>query len=242
MKNKFAKYSIGFAIFVGLAVFSDYVLEWAKFSRRISTTGVCNTKIARDKLAVTLQIKTLDKNAAASLRAAQNDADDIARQIKKIDDASLEIQTTRISSYEKTKWEKNSSILLGIESEIDLEITTGSRDTIDAILDLSALKNAQVFLRNMRNFSSIDVIADATEKCLRVAVVDARGKAAAIAAAAGEKVGRLILARFGASSGDAADADFIGRAAVMAKQSSADYIQSADGDLSVTVSATFGIR
>jgi uncharacterized protein YggE len=186
----------------------------------------------------------LDKNAAASLRAAQDDADDIVMQIKKIDDKSLEIQTTRISSYEKTKWEKNSSILLGIESEIDLEITTNSRDTIDAVLDLPAVKNAQVFPRNMRNFSSVDVISDATAKCLQVAVIDARDKAAAIAAAAGEKVGRLILARFGAASGDAADEDFIkyARVAAMEKSSSAGYIQSADGDLSVTVSATFGIR
>ncbi|MDR3208867.1 MAG: SIMPL domain-containing protein [Rickettsiales bacterium] len=239
MKTKLARYAAGLIIFIGLVIMSDYVREWARLSRHISTTGVCNAKVARDKLAVTLRIDSLNKNAAASLRGAQNAADEVARRIKKIDDKTLEIQTTRISSYEKTKWEKNTSVSMGIESEIDLEITTDSRETINAALDLPEVKNARIMPSNMRNFSSPGVIADATSRCLQAAILDARTKAAALAAADGEKLGRLISAQFGAEKTDDDVRPVLLRAE---KSASADYIQSAAGDISIAVSATFGIK
>jgi uncharacterized protein YggE len=212
--------------------------------RHVSATGVCNAKVAKDRLAITLEIKSLDKNAAVSLRAAQNAADEFARAMRAIDDKTIEIQTTRIASYEKTKWEKNTSVLLGIESEIDLEITSAKRETIDAAIGLTAPKNVQVFPRNMRNFSSREVLDDATQKCLHAAIMDARDKAAAMAAADGEKLGRMISARFGSVDGSDEPRDMVMSAVASRSEKalSADYIQTSDGDLSITVGATFGIK
>lgn len=243
-KQKVAKYVVAAVIFVGLVIVSDRIRSLAGLSRAISATGVCNAKVPRDKLAITLQIRALSGNAAASMRIAQNAADDIVRGIKKIGDKSLEIQTTHVSSYEKTKWEKNTEVRLGIESEIDLEITTDSKDVIIAVLDAPEVKKAQAMPRNMRNFSSRAVIDEATAKCLQVAILDARDKAAAIAAAEGEKLGRLISAQFGAGnpSGGARPFLFRAKSEAFAEESSGDYIQSAEGDLSVSVSATFGIK
>ncbi|MDR1071865.1 MAG: SIMPL domain-containing protein [Rickettsiales bacterium] len=241
MKTKLAKYAIGFAAAIGLVVLADYALGWGRLSRHVSATGVCNAKVARDKFAITLHIASLDKGASASLRKAQAAADGIVRGIRKIDDKTLEIQTTNISSYEKTKWENNTSVLLGVESSIDLEVSTGDRETINAVLDLPEAKGAGVMPRNMRNFSSREVLADATEKCLEAALLDARDKAATIAAADGEKLGRLISAQFGATRAHEDVRPVLLMKAAPASES-ADYIQSADGDLSITVGAAFGIK
>jgi uncharacterized protein YggE len=235
--GKIIKYVFAFAALAGLCA-----IWHASAPRRvISATGVCDAKVQKDKFSITLQIKTLDKNAAASLRAVQNVGDVVARQIKAIQDETLEIQTTNLYSYEKTEWKNNTSVLLGIESEIDLEITTGSRGTINAVLDIAqSVRGAEAFPKNMKNFSSREVIAAAAGECLHTAIADARNKAAAIAAGDGEKLGRLLSAQFGS----AASADvrpLMLKAASMAS-ADAEYIQSAEGDLSIRVDAAFKIR
>lgn len=232
-------FPIAWVLTVALA---GYGLWTSRVSHRtISATGVCNTKIARDKLAVTIQIRTLNKSAATSLRLAQNAADEVVQRIKKIDDKSLEIQTENISSYEKTKWQNNSSVSLGIESHIELEVTTASRDALDAVFTaISGIENAEVFPQNMRNFSSLKLMDAATAGCLQAAIADARGKAAAIAAADGEKLGRLVSAQFG-TDGSPSPRAFLMKAARM-ERSSADYIQSSDSEITVAVDAAFGIR
>jgi uncharacterized protein YggE len=218
----------------------------------VSATGVCTAKVSRDKLGITLAITALDKNAAVSLRAAQDAANTIISSIKKIDDKALEIQTARISSYEKTKWEKNTSVLIGIESAIDIDITTDNSETINSVLSVSTGdKKVQILPRNMRNFSSRTVMDAAIAKCLEIAITDARGKAYAIATADGEKIGRLLSANFIGGGNNFADYDAVNilfeRAPIaagkaMGKVMSSDYIQSSEGELSITIDATFRIR
>jgi uncharacterized protein YggE len=222
---------------------AGYALWTSRLSHRaVSATGVCNASVARDKLAVSIQIRALNKNASASLGSAQTAADEVVRRIRKIDDKSLEIQTQNISSYEKTKWQNNSSVPVGIESQIDLDITTTVRDTLDAVLAaISDVPGAEVFPQNMRNFSSRELVDAATEKCLRIAILDARDKAAAIAAADGEKLGRLVSAQFGTDGDGPSPRPFMLKAARM-ERSSADYIQSGDSEITIRVDATFGIK
>jgi len=243
------KYIVGGIALIAVSAYATFAL--LEVPREIAVSGECFVKIPKDKLSITLQIKTLDKNAAVSLKNVQKAADGIAGQIKAIDDKTIEIQTKRISSSEKTKWEKNSSVLLGIESEIDLEITSEKKETIDMVLsNAQGVKNAEVFPRNMRNFSSKAVVDEAVAKCLKVAISDARDKAAAIAAGDGERLGRLLEARFGVNGDGDDNAEFrplrferVAAASMsFAGNKSADYIQSSDGDLSITVSAVFRIK
>ncbi|MDR0449478.1 MAG: SIMPL domain-containing protein [Rickettsiales bacterium] len=215
--------------------------------RSISVSGECFMKIPRDKLRVAVKIRSLDKNAAASLRYAQAAADEVVGRIKKISDASMEIQTKRISSFEETTWNNNTRVVLGIRSEIVVEITTDSKETLTAVLNsMDGAKNAEVLPQGMSNFSSPAVVAAATEECLKAATQNARAKAAAIAKADGRKVGRLVHARLGGLANDDYETDgFMFRAAkapMMASESSGDYIQSSDGDLSLSVGAVFRIR
>ncbi|MDR1826584.1 MAG: SIMPL domain-containing protein [Rickettsiales bacterium] len=220
--------------------------------RTIVAVGECNEKIQRNKFAITLNITVLDKNAVASIQSVQSAADEIVRHVKKIDDNTIEIQTKNISSYEEVKWEKNTQVILGIKSSIDLEIMTKNKDTIPAILgNMPMPGSAKVLPQRMINFSSRSVIDEAMSKCLQAAMNDARAKANAIAEADGEKLGRLVFARFGTSLGDdnglfRARA-FSSRANVVMEASDTggfghDYVQSSDSELSVKVETVFKIK
>ena len=225
---------------------------WLYFGtgRVIAVTGECNTKIQRNKFSITFDIKSLDKDAVVSMRDVQNAADEVVKHIKKIDDKTLEIQTKDISSYEKTKWEKNTQVSLGIESEIRLEIMTKQKETITAILGgMPAVKNAKILPQRMINFSSRSAIDAAMEECLQLAMADARNKASAIATADGEKLGRLIFAQFGPSSGDngivqarVSFANVMRAPMAAAAESAGDFVQSSDGELSVRIETIFRIR
>jgi len=213
--------------------------------RTISVSGVCNAKIARDKFSIVLDITALDARAAASISRAQLAADEIARRVRATGDNTLEVQTTRINSNEKTRWEKDTQIILGIETEISLKITTSRRESLNAVLNGVDVPGANVMPRGMNNFSSNELIQEETEKCLQVAVANARDKAEAIAKASGNKLGRLIAAQVGGTSSGDDYAPTPRRAKLMmfaAESSSGDYIQSSDGELSLTIGAVFGIR
>ncbi|MDR1027179.1 MAG: SIMPL domain-containing protein [Rickettsiales bacterium] len=215
-----------------------YVVGNAIFgARTITATGVCANKVAKDKFSITLQFRAVEKTAGASLKAAQNAADDIARQIRAMGDKSIEVQTTNLYSYEKTEYVKEKSIPLGIETTLDLEIISSGKDSVAAAMNMIAgVKKVSVFPQQLKNFSSRELTDEATAKCLEAAVQDARAKAEAIAEADGERLGRLASAALGAARTDNV------RPLMAFKEAAADYIQTADGEISVSVSATFYVK
>lgn len=217
----------------------------------IAAIGVCNTSVPKDRLSVTLQITTVDKKAAVSLRTVQNVAADIARKLRAIKDESIEVQTENIQSYEKTKWEKNTQISLGVESQINLRITTKQKETIDAALEIAQSATlAKAFPQNMHNFSSREVIDKATAECLEKAVIDARAKAESIAKGDGKTIGRLVSAGFGTAPRGLINGSF-GRStggALFSLESArpipaaTNYIQTSDSEITISVDAVFQIN
>jgi len=214
--------------------------------RTISSQGICTTSVQRDKFAITLQIKSLAPNPAESLRRAQAVSDQVVRSIMTLDDDSIEMQTRNIFSFERQEWHRDQPRNLGIETQIDLEVTTNNRETINAIINQTQniQGGAQIFPRDMRNFTSKRLIDQATADCLADAIKDARDKARAMASADRARVGRLITADF-----MNAGTDFhpiMPRGRVMALQadmgSGGDYLQSADGEITIRVNATFRLR
>ena len=210
--------------------------------RTVSSQGVCQATVKRDKFAITLQIKALAPNAAESLRQVQSVADEVARGIMTLADDTTEMQTKNIFSFEKSEWHNNSQRNLGVESQIDLEITTNNRETINAVVNQTQnVQNGQVFPRDMRNFTSKHLVDKATADCLSGAIKDAREKARAMASGGRARVGRMISAEF---QNARTDSPIAPRMMAMAADagSSGDYLQSADGEITIRVNATFRLR
>jgi uncharacterized protein YggE len=213
-------------------------------TRAIAVSGECLASAPKDRAAITLRVRTADKNAAESMKLASSKMSEITAFLKTVD---VRMQTTQFDSYEKTEWdnEARKSVALGFETNIAVEVSADKMETIEAVLaKFAGMEN--VYTENLRMFTSAETLKPIMEKCLGDAILNARRRARTIAAAEGRKVGRMISAEYGPSdAGDIRPANFL--RASSAKMEAATFDRtggfvSKDTDVSVGVSAVFEIR
>jgi len=215
--------------------------------RTIAVRGECLTTAPRDKTAITLRVTTLDKSAARSMKMATEQVAKITDFVRGLDDA--EMQTTQFNSYEKTEWnhEKQKSVSMGIETTIAVEISAKNVETIETILNEFA-GNENVFSENLRMYTSAEVLKPIMEKCLGVAVENARVRANALAVGDHKRAGRMLSVSYeSATNNTSMYKNIAPRMMAMGAvaESAMDVggsLVSKDTDVSVSVSATFEIR
>lgn len=215
--------------------------------RTIVVGGECLTTAPKDRTAITLRVTTLDKSAAASMKQASAKMAEITAYLKTQD---VKMQTTQFDSYEKTEWDRvaQKSVSLGIETNIAVEVSADSIDTIEKILtEFAGQKN--VYSENLRMFTSSEAMKPVLEDCLGVAVENARSRANALAAGDGKRAGKMLSVEYGASSSTISrpTSNFLRSAKVMAVAEDAvaytgGGIVAQDTQVTVNVSAVFEIK
>ena len=125
----------------------------------------------------------------------------ITEFVKGLDNA--EMQTTEFNSYEKTEWNRDlqKSVSLGIETSIAVEVSSKNIETIEKVLNEFA-GSEHVFSENLRMYTSAEVLKPIMEKCLGVAVENARVRANAIAAGDNKRAGRILSVSYETSGGN----------------------------------------
>ncbi|GHT58591.1 hypothetical protein FACS18945_4580 [Bacteroidia bacterium] len=220
-----------------------------KLIRTVDVVGECNTKVVQDRIAITLHVKYLDKNPAASVNGARELMNSVASIVEKIDDDTKELQTIRFDSYEKTEWNRalEKSITLGFQTDIDLEISTADRQTIDKILAIIPESNF-IMPGRLRMYSAPNTLLKAVESCLGAAVKNARAKADAIAVVEDLKAGRIIAVSYGRTGGFE-PMPRLAKMSVMSEAmdsvsfgNSAGGIYVGDSDVSVSINARFELK
>ncbi len=220
-------------------------LDAPRMPRTISVAGECLTSVAKDKTAITLRVTTLDRNAAVSMKMATAKVAEITAFLKNQD---VEMQTTEFNSYEKNEWnretQKNDS--LGIETTIAVEVSASNIETIEKILTQFA-GQPNVYSENLRMYTSAATLQPAMEKCLGVAVENARSRADALAAGDGRRAGKLLSVSYDTTTRNNYQPMPRLMAAKMAVTEStamdaSGTIVGRDTDVSVSVSATFEIK
>ncbi len=217
--------------------------------RTITVTGECLTSVPKDRTAITLRVTTLDKSAAVSMKQATAKIAEITSYLKTQD---VKMQTTQFDSYEKTEWDRNAqkSITLGIETNIAIEVSSDSVDTIEKVLSQFA-GQPDIYSENLRMFTSSEAMKPVLEDCLGVAVENARARANALAAGDKRHAGKMLDVSYGANVGNVQrpTANFLRSSAKMAVMESAmdsaiatGGIVSKDTEVSVSVSAVFEIK
>ena len=212
--------------------------------KTISVNGECLTTAPKDKTAITLRVTTLAPTAVESVQSATKQTAGITEYLKKM---PVEMQTTQFNSYEKTEWNRDEqkSVSLGIETTIAIEVSANSIETIEDVLGVfSGMKN--VFSENLRMYSSPAVLQPIMEKCLGVAVENARVRANAIAAGDGMRAGKLLSVSHGTDTMDSGVPANLMRTK-MVTASAMDTamggtIVAKDTDVSVSVNAVFEIK
>ena len=212
--------------------------------RKINVSGECLTSVPKDRTAITLRVTTLDKNAAKSMKMATDKMAEITDYLKTVD---VKMQTTEFNSYEKTEWnhELQKSVDLGIETRIAVEVSADKMETIESVLNKFAGQE-DVFTENLRMFTSSETLKPALDKCLSVALDDARARANALVSGDNLKAGKLLSVSYdNISYGERPVANYRLMGAKMAVAESFDTsgsIVGKDTEITVNVSATFEIK
>ncbi len=235
----------GGVVIVGLAVATGLgLIERPVNPRTIAVVGECVTNVPKDKTAITLRVTTLDANAAVSMKMAT----DIATQITDfLRNMPVEMQTTQFNSYEKTQWnhETQESKILGIETTVSIEISADNIDVIEGVMNEFA-GAPNVYTENLRLYSSPAVLTPAVEKCLSVAVENARTRANALAAGDNHRAGNMLSVSYNTNtnSNNYGATPRLGAKMAMSATSldTAGSIVAKDTEVSVTVMATFEIK
>ena len=232
--------------FIGicLVIFvSVILLNRDDITRTITVSGECLTSAPRDKTAITLRVTTLADSAAQSMRNATTQMAEITEYLKS---QPVEMQTTQFNSYEKTEWNRDEqkSVVLGIETTVAVEVSANNITEIENVLNAFADK-PNVFSENLRMYTSPEVLKPIMEKCLSVAVENARVRANALASGDNRRAGRLLSVSYGNANQSTPENGLL-RTKMVTASAMADTatgtIISKDTDVSVSVSATFEIK
>ena len=237
---------------VGIVAVVAVLAVWSAKSRNtqprtISVNGECLTTAPKDRTAITLRVTTLDKSAAESMKQATAKIAQITSFLKTQD---LMMQTTQFDSYEKTEWDRNAqkSIVLGIETNIAIEVSANNIETIENVLSQFAGQQ-NVYSENLRMFTSTEAMKPILEECLGTAVENARTRAGALAAGDKKRAGKMLAVAYDTNVQNVVrpTANFLRSAskemAVMdAGVMTGGGIVAKDTEVSVTVSAVFEIK
>lgn len=226
------------------------VLGWVAIDRfaeprTISVDGECLTSVPKDRTAITLRVSVTDKSAATSMKIASAKVAEMNAFLKTLD---VKVQTSEFNSYEKSEWNhtKQKSEFVGIETTIALDVSAGDIDTIEKVLNKFAGAE-DVFVTNLRMFTSAETMKPVLESCLGTAVENARDRANGLAAGVGKRAGKLLAVSY-TSGGTytAPTANFRLAKEMMTMDAGAGYaggtITGKDTDVSVHVSAIFEIK
>ena len=213
--------------------------------RTISVSGECLTSAPKDRTAITLRVTTVNKNAATSMKMATAKMAEITAFLKTQD---VKMQTTEFSSYEKSEWNNalHRSEKLGIETRISVEISAENMDKIENILNKFA-GDENVYTENLRMFTSSETLKPIMEKCLGVALSNARARADALVAPDNQRAGKLLSVSYGnVSNIERPYANYrLMSAKSMAVEESFDTggsFVSKDTEITVSISAVFEIK
>lgn len=223
------------------------ILEKPSNIRTINVSGECLTSAPKDRTAITLRVTTLDKNAAKSMKMATQKMSEITNYLKNQD---VKMQTIEFNSYEKTEWNHvtQKSENLGIETRMAVEVSSSNPDIIENILNKFA-GQPDIYTENLRMFTSSETLKPIMEKCLGVALENARNRADILAKADNQHVGKVLSVSYGNISYN--ERPFSNYRVMAAKSTAMDMgeevytgggLVSKDTEMTVTVSATFEIR
>ncbi|MCL2629680.1 MAG: SIMPL domain-containing protein [Alphaproteobacteria bacterium] len=216
--------------------------------KQVHATGECLRKVPKDRVSMTIEVRNLTDNIVTATEQTSATYKRLSEAIEKMD--NLELETTRVESYEKTEWNRKLErrVSLGFESVIAFEVVAENAEDLGKVM-LIAAGQPDVFTNRFNFFTSKELQKVEREACMFDATRNAREKAEAIAEGGKARIGRMISAHysqgnFGGIMPRGRAVEFASDSAVMA-MGEADVtmpLHSRDEEISITVNATFELR
>lgn len=220
------------------------ILNRPNVPQTIAINGECLTTVQKDTTAITLRVATLAPSALESMQMASEKMSEINEYLKL---QLVETQTTQFNSFEKNEWnrETQKSVPVGIETNFAVEISAKNINVIEDIIS-KFVGQPNIFAENLRTYTSPAVVKQAQEKCLGIALENARKRANATLSGDNKQAGKLISVSCGTISNDINKPhDPVMRTmlsgATLESFDMANTIKTKDTDVSVVINAVFEI-
>ena len=235
------------AVVAGLWIFANPFFGNQTVYRQVHATGECLRKVPKDRVSVVIEVR----NLADDMRVANEKT---SATYRKLSDAiarldGVELETKEVSGQEKTEWNKKLErrVSLGFESVMSLEVVAKDQETIGKALALAAgYKDA--FSRRFNFFTSNELMKAEQEACMSEAARNAREKALALASGGKARLGKMVNASYVQRDDfvPVSRHSFARKAVELAEEDAAfapaPTMYARDGDMSITVNATFELK
>jgi uncharacterized protein YggE len=219
---------------------------------QISVVGECIRKVGKDRTSIVLEIRNLEKDAAAATRKSTGTYRGISEYVVALGEkhGGMELETTRMDTYEKVEWNQalKKNVKLGVESIVGLEVSTGDQALVSEILVFIA-KYKDVYTNGLRAYASKELLKKEQDDCIAEAVLDARAKAEKIAASGSQRLGEMVSAgAYRHGSGDSSPIAYRAKSInlmageALAGDGFAPSIFRGTSDISVAVGVSFEIK
>jgi len=224
-----------------------FLLAQFCFAEGISTSGECTATYQADRMKVSLEIKSNDKDAATAFKKVTEDYKKLSDVIKKLNLKDFDLKTTQARLNEDYEWVNNKRVNKGFVGQAGLSITTSEFQRLGEIMSSFKPQNSNVDSQSFHTFTSSAKSKEVYESCLEKAVENARSKAEKLARAANVKLGSALTVIEGSDSSVQIPTFSRGQAKSMslevANVSAADMsAEIGRDDMTVKVQVTFEIK
>jgi uncharacterized protein YggE len=214
-------------------------------TRGITVTGECLKKIPQDRGAVTVAssfVAPTPRDAAQKAIAAH---EKIKSAILSLKLADLQVETANYSVFQECSYSaKSERVCTGYRATLSTRFETSDIPSLGEIISTASSQGAQD-VSDLEMFVSSAKLKVEREGCLEIATQNAKDKATRLAAGAGVTLGKILSLQEGL--GDSPHFPVQGRMFATAKgmaasDTSAPSIDAKPVDLTVSVTATYGIQ
>lgn len=166
-----------------------FFLNIFAYAEGITTTGECVAGFQADRMRVSIEIKSNDKDAATAFKKVTEDYKKLSDTIKKLNLTDLEVKTTQARLSEDYEWVGNKRVNKGFLGQAGLSVITSDFHSLGKIMSAFKPQNSNIDSQNFFTFTSTAKAKEVYESCLEKAVDNARAKAEKLARASQVKLG-----------------------------------------------------
>jgi len=235
-----------FALYTAVAAVMSVLTASASDSRpvrTVSVSGSCTRSIVPDRGSIRVTAEAQDKELRSATRDAAKQYEAVRDAVKRLNLADAELTTTEYSVNEIREWEKDRQVSKGFRARMGLEVATSDIQKLGEVIAIASREGIRD-VGALVSFVSRAKMRDEQAACLQAAARDAQSRAEKLAEALGAKLGEAIQI----VEGGGGETEPRPRPMMMARAMSvpdaepAPGVESGKREITVTVSATFGLK
>ncbi len=216
----------------------------ADVNRQITVLGNCVKKVFPDRVTITVVPTSVEKTSKAAMEKVSKQYESLRQQIKELNLANVEMQTTEYSVREETEFDRKTerNVKKGFRARFGLSVATSDLTRVGDVMALAAKLNIED-VGDFRTYLSSELAKSSHDSCLQESIKNAREKAGKMMAATDAKAGKVISIDENPRRGENQSYNPPGMMEMAdAKRTTFLGVEAKPEEISVNISVVFGIE